>query len=98
MIIQVTQCDIDEGCREDANNCPVARAIARQVPGVIAESVLVDSCDIGFRVGDTRIEVSTPGVVADWIVVFDETAIHRAIEGTPDPEPFEFELGWSPAA
>lgn len=98
MIIQVTQDDIDRGCREDANNCPVARAVARAVPD--ADRVSVDMCDISIWVragaGVVRIEVPTSDVVADWIEVFDTDPDGRVAFGTPEPEPFEFELGWSP--
>ena len=98
--IEVTQDDIDSGCREDANNCAVARAIIRQVPHVVPQSVLVDQETIDLQTNDPGTGLrgfclDTPPAVADFIEAFDKHPEQREAAGDPDPTPIAFELDLS---
>ena len=100
MQIEVTQDDIDSGCREDSNNCAVARAIIRQVPHVVPQSVLVDQDEIRFQThgpitGLRTFCEETPPTVASFIELYDKLPEHREADGDLDPEPITFELDLS---
>lgn len=81
MRIEVIQDDIDQGCPEDTGDCPVARALLRQVPSI--SGVLVDGAELVMRFPSFCVSVPTPGIVRDFIEQFD------AGEHT---EPFTFEF------
>jgi hypothetical protein len=67
MLIEVTVEDIEEGKREDCNNCPVARAISRTLNRPSRE-IAVDGVFIEVA-GDS---FHTPFLVIDFIRAFDD--------------------------
>lgn len=78
--VQVTAEDIAHGERGNCNECPVARAIMRAVPGS-APNVGYDivSAGIGGMAADL------PGDAVDFIDRYDQEV---------GAEPFEFDLTW----
>jgi hypothetical protein len=77
--IHVTQEDIDNGIRDDALKCPIARAIKR----VVSSFLSVSGYDINFDDGFNFLRIPPPEKVTDFIIAFD----------AGDPvEPFDFEL------
>lgn len=77
MVIEVTQDDIDKGVKNNACQCPVARAIARGTE----EEWVVDSHSL-VRMRDARVWHTPPA--AYWF-------INRYDQGE-SVEPFTFEL------
>lgn len=68
--VEVTQADIEKGCKKDANNCPIARAVLRcekSITGVqVADSIT------GWRYdGEEVFRVDTPKAAYDFIDNFD---------------------------
>lgn len=76
VLVVVTQEDIDLGCRHNANNCPVARAIHR----TFGKPVSVDGHTVWRLTGVFGL---LPIIASDWIASFDTTG-----QGLP----FHFEL------
>lgn len=78
MRIDVTQADIDGGCRFDSDNCPVALAVMRHT-GV--------ACSVGLtRI--RRLETNRTVLIADDVGRF----VHAFDSGRGDVKPFSFEL------
>jgi hypothetical protein len=77
----VTADHIKFGCREDARNCPVSRALLDA--DCTDVSVSIEHTYIVFR--DRFFSLTTPTEVARWIEEFDS-------HGTGDPFSFELEV------
>ncbi len=82
MIIEVTQEDIDAGCKCHPNNCPVANAIQRITKAVFVSVNPSQAC-ISLFGGNFRY-FDLPGEVTEFIHNFDLDKI---------VVPFSFELG-----
>lgn len=94
-IVEVMQDDIDQGCREDSNNCAVARAFARACPEATRTSISVDAREISCFVdldGYGTMWFETPSEARDFIEAYDTDPATREREGLADPAPFSFTL------
>lgn len=86
MRVQVTQEDIDKGVDCDSGRCPIARALLRQVPGVVSVCVTVDGVD--YAKADGRFAaVELPREAVRFITLFDDGRL---------VSPFEFDLNLRP--
>lgn len=86
MLIKVEQCDIDSGIACDCEQCPVARALMRQVPGCVYADVRDNRVKVHYRDKYDVYCVShirTTHEITDFYSAFDD---HRHVE------PFEFEF------
>lgn len=70
-VINVTQEDLDRGVRNDCSNCPVARAILREIPDV--EYGFVDGTHVNLKfVSGDVILVKLPAEVTFKILQIDD--------------------------
>lgn len=84
-IVEVTQSDIDRGCRCSSMSCPVARALGRQIPGVSYVIVGCTGATVRLLSGDRRIRL--PEEVRAFIKTFD-----HSFEEVVKPFTFELEI------
>lgn len=75
LYVQVTQEDIDHGCKGNSGNCPIARAIRRETLSIlpryiirVCSSEILLHSELSFYLSGIR---STPEVVATFIRRFD---------------------------
>ncbi len=81
--VRVTQEDIDEGVRGDCAGCPVARALLRTVPGILAAHVSTGHVDLEMYVAPDFVDIPLPSIAVTAIAEFDA--------GYP-MSPFDFDL------